>query len=100
MAWIGTFEFTTVDGRAQRCEARTDFRGRFVEGASEIVIYDAGWPDHAEPLRHLPGNPTVSDDRTVTSGVRRGKLRAELGLMVAAMVTAIGATTFTLVSWM
>jgi hypothetical protein len=32
--------------------------------------------------------------------VRRGKLRAELGLMVAAMVTAIGATTFTLVSWM
>jgi len=60
-----TFEFE-VDGRAYQCEAHTFEPEQFVAGAAESIVYDPAWPDHATPLRHLPGSPTIGDDDRLT----------------------------------
>ncbi|NVB85123.1 MAG: hypothetical protein HOV81_42550 [Kofleriaceae bacterium] len=41
---------------------RTHEPQRLEDDETETLVYDPGWPDHATPLDHLPGSPTIDAD--------------------------------------
>lgn len=98
--WIGTFEFTTVDRRTQRCEASTSHETRFVVGTREPVVYDPGWPDHATPFGHLPGSPAISADDVITYRAHPLRLVLVMVLAAATAITTIACAVITLRSWL
>lgn len=65
-----TFEFTTEDGATARVVERTHRPQLLEDDAEEPLLYDAGWPERAALLGHLPGTPRVDS---------HGRLHVKLG---------------------
>lgn len=72
-SWETTFELETVDRRVVTCAVITDREPPYEVGSAWPLLYDPGWPDHATPLAHLPGAPTITDDDRVIHRASRAR---------------------------